>query len=73
MVKHRRINKPSDVKSLMAEQINELRNNNELDPIKRANAIAYMANTALSAYKEGEGMAKLDKIEKLLEEQGLNK
>lgn len=73
MVKNRRLNKPSDIKSLMQEQINLLRNDDTLDPIKRAHAIAYMANTALSAYKEGEGMEKLKKIEKMLEELGLNR
>ncbi|MTD31843.1 hypothetical protein [Planomicrobium sp. YIM 101495] len=70
MVKERRLNKPSDIKNLMAEQINQLRNNAELDPVQKAKAIGYLANTSLSAYKEGEGMEKLEKIQKMLEERG---
>lgn len=65
-VKNRRINQPSHVRSLMQEQINILRNDDGLDPIDRARAIAYLSNTALSAYKDGEGMDKLKDIEELI-------
>lgn len=68
MVKQRRINHPSHVKALMQEQINILRNDDSLDPIDRARAIAYLSNTALSAYKDGEAVEKIEQIQKQLEE-----
>ncbi|MGJ9460460.1 hypothetical protein [Oceanobacillus sp. CF4.6] len=68
MMKERRINKPQHVKSLMSEQINVLRNNDDLNPIDKARSIAYLANTSLSAYKDGEAIEKLEKIQKKLEE-----
>lgn len=68
MVKNRRINHPSHIKTLMQEQINILRNDDELDPIAKARAIAYLSNTALSAYKDGEAMEKIENIEKMLKE-----
>lgn len=67
-VKNRRINHPSHVRSLMQEQINILRNDDELDPIDKARAIAYLSNTALSAYKDGELLEEVKKIEALLKE-----
>lgn len=67
MVKNRRINHPSHVKALMQEQINILRNDDSLDPIERARAIAYLSNTALSAYKDSETAEKIDKLLKELE------
>lgn len=51
----------------MQEQINILRQDDSLDPIERARAIAYLSNTALSAYRDGEAMDKLKEIEKQLE------
>lgn len=66
MVKQRRINHPSHVKALMQEQINILRNDDGLDPIDRARAIAYLSNTALSAYKDGETAEDIKKILKEL-------
>lgn len=62
MVKDRRISHPSHVRTLMQEQINILRKNEELDPIDRARAIAYLSNTSLSAYKDGEAVEKIEKI-----------
>lgn len=67
MVKERRINNPSHIKNLMAEQINILRRDDELDPIAKAKAIGYLASISLSAYKEGETAKRLDEIEKRLE------
>lgn len=67
-VKNRRINHPSHIRSLMAEQINILRQDESLDPIDRARAIAYLSNTALSAYKDGEAA---DKIKKIMEVLGI--
>jgi len=65
-VKERRINHPSHVRALMQEQINILRNDDELDPIDKARAIAYLSNTALSAYKDGDMMDKLKEVEQLI-------
>jgi len=69
-VKERRINHPSHVRALMQEQINILRNNDELDPIDRARAIAYLSNTALSAYKDGELLEKVKEVEELIKNKG---
>lgn len=67
-VKERRINHPSHVKNVIAEQINILRNDENLDKIKKANAIAYLSNVALSAYKDGEAMQQIEDIKKQLED-----
>lgn len=71
MVKERRLNKPQDVKRLMQEQINNLRQNEDIDPIKRANAIGYLSNVFLGAYKDGDVMQKLEEIENELKKKGL--
>lgn len=68
LVRERRINRPQHVRVLMQEQINILRQDETLDPIERARAIAYLSNTALSAYKDGEAMEKLESIQKQLDE-----
>lgn len=67
MVKERRIGKPQHIKMLMQEQINLLRANESLDPIQKAKAIGYLANTSLSAFKDGEAMEMLEKINKRLD------
>ena len=72
-VKNRRISNPGHVRALMVEQINLLRQDGSLDPIDRARAIAYLSNTALSAYKEGEAMDKLEQLETQLKESGIIK
>lgn len=66
-VRNRRINNPSHVRQLMAETINELRNNDELDPIEKARAIGYLSNILLSAYRDGEATEKINKIMEKLE------
>jgi hypothetical protein len=55
----------------MQEQINILRNDETLDPIERARAIAYLSNTALSAYKDGDAAEQIKEILKKLEERNL--
>lgn len=67
MVKDRRINHPSHVKALMSEQINILRKNETLEPIAKAKAIAYLSNTALSAFSQGDLAERIEKIMKQLE------
>ncbi|RLL47830.1 hypothetical protein D8M04_00690 [Oceanobacillus piezotolerans] len=67
MIKDRRINKPSHIKALMQEQINILRRDDDLEPIAKAKAIAYLSSISLSAYKEGETARRLDEIEQRLE------
>ena len=67
MVKQRRLNKPQDIKSLMQEQINLLRQNEDLEPIQKAKAIGYLSSISLSAYKDGEIAERIDKIMKKLE------
>lgn len=67
MVKERRLNKPQDIKRLLQEQINILRKNEDIDPIKKANAIGYLSNVFLGAYRDGDAMAKMEEIEKRIE------
>lgn len=67
-MKDRRINKPTHIRTLMQEQINILRRKDELDPIDKARAIAYLSNVALTAIKEGEFEERLKAIEEQLEE-----
>lgn len=66
-VKNKRINNPSHIKNIIAEQINILRQDESLDKIEKARAIAYLSNVALSAYKDGEAMNQIDEIKKRLE------
>jgi hypothetical protein len=66
LVKERRINQPAHVKQLMSEQINELRQDDSLDKIQKARAIAYLSTVSLSAYKESEAVDILKRIEKEL-------
>lgn len=68
IVRERRISNPGHVRTLMQEQINILRQDETLDPIDRARAIAYLSNTALSAYKDGELLEKVKEVEQLLKE-----
>lgn len=69
-VAERRINKPQDIKRIIAEQINILRSNDELDPIKRANAIGYLSTVALSAIKDGDMQDQIDELKKLVSDGG---
>jgi len=50
----------------MSEQINELRQDDSLDKIQKARAIAYLSTVSLSAYKESEAVDILKRIEKEL-------
>lgn len=70
-IKNRRINNPDHVRRLLSEQINILRQDEALEPIEKARAIAYLSNVLLSAYKDGEAMKKIDEIQKQLEEMGV--
>lgn len=63
-VKERRIVTATHIRQLLAEQINILRNDEELDNIDRARAIAYLSNVSLTAISNGE----LEERIKLLEE-----
>ncbi|WP_164214460.1 hypothetical protein [Virgibacillus sp. YIM 98842] len=66
-MKDRRIYKPQHIRTLMQEQINILRRKDELDPIDKVRAIAYLSNVALTAIKEGEFDERLKALEKQLE------
>lgn len=57
---------PADIRRCIA-RINNMLLNDEIDP-KRANAIIYGCNSALSAIRIDEQQAKLDELEKLVEE-----
>ena len=66
-MRDKRLNKPQHIKALMQEQINLLRKNEDLDPINKARAIAYLSNIALTAIKDGELEERLKHIEEQLE------
>lgn len=53
-VKERRIVTANHIRQLLAEQINLLRQDEELETVERARAIAYLSNISLTAIKEGE-------------------
>lgn len=65
-VKERRINRPQHIRALLQEQINILRRNDELDPIDKARAIAYLSNVALTSIKDGDFDERLKVIEEQL-------
>lgn len=67
-IRDKRINKPSDVRVLMQEQINILRKDTTLDPINKARVIASLSNTALSAFQQGELLEKVTELEVMLNE-----
>lgn len=64
-VKDRRITNPNHIRQLMNEQINLLRQDEDISTVERARAIAYLSTVSLTAIKDGD-MA--DRI-KVLEEQ----
>jgi len=70
-VKNRRINNPNQIKALLQEQINAVRHDKDISTENSARTVGYLSNIALSCYKEGEMMEKLNEIEKRLEEQGI--
>lgn len=61
-----RMSTPGDIRRCIA-RINNMLLNDEIDP-KRANAIIYGCNAALSAIRIDEQQAKLDELEKMVEE-----
>lgn len=67
-VKERRISNPGHIRKLLSEQINRLRQDESLDKIEVARAIAYLSNVHLSAYKNSVLLDKIEEVEKLLNE-----
>ncbi|MCK9466612.1 MAG: hypothetical protein M0Q29_12150 [Thiopseudomonas sp.] len=67
-VKTRRISRPQHIQQLMTEQINLLRQDDELDPIQRARAIAYLATVSLTSMRDGELEKQVKELEAKLDE-----
>lgn len=65
-VKERRIVTATHIRQLLAEQINILRNDDELESVERARAIAYLSNVSLSAIRDGEMAERMEVIEEIL-------
>jgi len=63
-----RINKPQDIRRMLAKVINILLKDGEMT-IDKAKTIATLSNTALKSIVLGDLAERLDKIEKLLENQ----
>lgn len=67
-VKDRRLNNPNQIKAMLTEQANLIRQNDKIDPVEKARVLTYISNTALSCYREGELLERVKEVEKLLEE-----
>ncbi|PKF85649.1 hypothetical protein CW306_26640 [Bacillus sp. BA3] len=71
--KNMRINKPQDIRRLLAKVINILLQDGEMT-IDKAKTLATLSNTALKSMELGELAERLDKIEEQLKkEEGGNK
>lgn len=67
-----RLNKPQDVRRMIARLINELNRNTSLDPIKKAHAIGYLSKVLMTSMELGDIRDDLDKIKELIEKAGGN-
>lgn len=65
-IKERRLKTPQDIRRMLAEVVNDLREREDLDPVKKANAITYVSNTMLKAIEQGEALEILERIEREL-------
>lgn len=66
--KNMRLNKPQDIRRLMAKVINTLLQDGEMS-IDKAKTIATLSNTALKSMELGDLVERMDKIEELLKSQ----
>jgi hypothetical protein len=68
----KRINKPQHVRQVIGEQINHLREAENVDKteIDRARAIGYLSSVALTAIRDGELEERVRAIEKQMEDKG---
>ena len=64
-----RITKPQDVRRLLAETINEVRNADDISKENKARLLATLSNSALRAIEQGDLSDRLDEYEKRLAEQ----
>lgn len=64
-----RITKPQDVRRLLAETINEVRNADDISKENKARLLATLSNSALRAIEQGDLADRLDEYEKQLAEQ----
>ncbi|MEY8192982.1 hypothetical protein AB4X15_25610 [Peribacillus simplex] len=70
--KNIRINKPQDIRRLLAKVINILLQDGEMT-IDKAKTLATLSNTALKSMELGELAERLDKIEAQLSKEAANK
>lgn len=67
---NKRINTATDIKRILAEQVNLLRNKDgeelEKADLERARAIGYLCGIALTAIRDGELEKRLEAIEKAM-------
>jgi len=70
-VKNRRINNPSQIRTLLQEQINIVRNDPDMETENKARTIGYLSNIALSAYKYGVVDERIEEMENKLKELNL--
>lgn len=70
-MKEKRINKPQHIRQVISEQINHLRQSEEVEKkdIDKARAIGYLSSVALTAIREGELEERITAIEKSLEDE----
>lgn len=62
----KRITKPQHIRQLLADMLNELRQDETIDKISKARAIAYLSSVALTAMRDGELEERITEIEKKL-------
>jgi len=64
------IKRPTHVRQVLSEQINVLRQKEEVseDDVKKARAIGYLSSVALTAIRDGELEERLEAIEEELKE-----
>lgn len=64
-----RITRPQDIRRLLAETINEVRNADDISKENKARLLATLSNSALRAIEQGDLADRLDEYEKQLAEQ----
>jgi hypothetical protein len=67
-----RLNKPQDVRRMIAQLVNDLRRNTSLDPIKKAHAIGYLSKVLMTSMELGDMREDIDKIKSMMEKAGDN-
>lgn len=63
-----RINRPQDIRRLLAAMINEVKNSDDIPTEKKAQLIATLSNSTLRAIEQGDLLERMEKYEKELQQ-----